>query len=645
MLTSRLRPRAPARDALLLGPGSLRGPLATTGLVVVVGLVVMVLFGQQYAGSVIILAFTYAIVTAGMAVQIGFSQQIAFSQSVFMGLGAYGVALLNAHASMSSLVAAPVVTVGAGLAALLLGSVVTRVSGLALAVATIMLPLLATGYVSSANYLGGSVGMPLTSNLWSGATPGATVVGDGIVTVLVLGIVVFAATRILSSDIGLELYVLGVDERTAAAMGVPTARRKLELFVLGSMFAALGGAVYAGTQLFVPATLVSPTAELSLLMMLFVGGRRSILGAVVGALAIQYLSGASNWVSNNILVVEGVLITVVLLVDPEGLAGIVATLTARVRARLAGSGVVADTPGTGAPAALAGPARPYPAGAPDEPGETAEAAAPAPDHRASEFGRTWAARAGGADRAGTPLLECAGIDKDYGGLQVLDKVALTLPTRGLFGLCGPNGAGKSTLLGVIGGSISPSAGRVLLDGADVTRLAPQQRFHLGVSRTFQAVHLIHGRSVLDNVAVSCLGARRPGIAAGIVRSRLAEARDRAAQALDYLDMGALSGQEVSGLTLENQRMVEFARAIAAKPRLLLLDEPTSGLSEPQRERLKDVLRTVGEMTCVLLVEHDLGLVAQMSEKIYVLATGGLVFEGSPDEFRQSEVVNSLLVGL
>jgi branched-chain amino acid transport system permease protein len=592
---------------------------------------VMLLFGQQYAGSVIILAFTYAIVTAGMAVQIGFSQQIAFSQAVFMGLGAYGVALLNAHTGMSSLLAAPVVTVGSGLVALLLGSVVTRVSGLALAVATIMLPLLATGYVSSANYLGGSVGMPLTSNLWSGATPGATVVGDGIVTVAVLGIVVFAATRILSSDIGLELYVLGVDERTAAAMGVPTPRRKLELFVLGSMFAGLGGAVYAGTQLFVPATLVSPTAELSLLMMLFVGGRRSILGAIVGALAIQYVSGASSWVSNNILVVEGVLITVVLLVDPEGLAGIAASLTARVRGRPAGGAVVAD-------AAVAA-----------EPGVPAEAAAPAAGRQASDFGRTWAdragGRAGGADRPGAPLLECAGIDQDYGGLQVLDKVTLALPARGIFGLCGPNGAGKSTLLGVIGGSISASGGRVLLGGADVTRMAPQQRFHLGVSRTFQAVHLIHGRSVLDNVAVSCLGAHRPGIAAGIVRSRLAEARDKAAEALDYLGMGALSGQEVSGLTLESQRMVEFARAIAPKPRLLLLDEPTSGLSEPQRDRLKEVLRTVGEMTCVLLVEHDLSLVAQISEKIYVLATGGLVFEGTPDEFRQSEVVNSLLVGL
>jgi branched-chain amino acid transport system permease protein len=635
MVISRLRPRTPARAARLARQPSPRGPFATTALVVIVGLLVMLLFAQQYAGSVFILAFTYAIVTAGMAVQIGFSQQIAFSQSVFMGLGAYGVALLNAHTGLSSLLAAPVVMVASGLVALLLGSVVTRVSGLALAVATIMLPLIAVGYVSSANYLGGSVGMPLTSNLWSASTPGATVAGDGFVTVLILGIVVFVAARILASDIGLELYVLGVDERTAAALGVPTARRKLELFVLGSMFAALGGAVYAGTQLFVPATLVNPTAELSLLMMLFVGGRRSVLGAVIGALVIQYLSGVSNWVSDNILVVEGVLITVVLLADPEGLAGIAASLTARLR-RL-------------------GRAASAPAGPADEPatGDGAEnggavavaASGTAADHRASEFGRTWAAGVGGAEQPGTPLLECVAIDKEYGGLRVLDQVTLALPARGLFGLCGPNGAGKSTLLGVIGGSISPSGGRVLLDGADVTRLQPQQRFHLGVSRTFQAVHLIQGRTVLDNVAVSCLGARRPGIAVGIVRSRLAEARERAREALDYLGMGGLSGQEVSGLTLESQRMVEFARAIAPKPRLLLLDEPTSGLSEPQRDRLRGVLRTVAEMTCVLLVEHDLGLVAQISEKIYVLATGGLVFEGSPDEFRSSEVVNSLLVGL
>ncbi|MBV9854645.1 MAG: ATP-binding cassette domain-containing protein, partial [Streptosporangiaceae bacterium] len=231
----------------------------------------------------------------------------------------------------------------------------------------------------------------------------------------------------------------------------------------------------------------------------------------------------------------------------------------------------------------------------------------------------------------------------YGGLTVLDGVALGVPARGLFGLCGPNGAGKSTLLGIIGGSVAPSRGRVLLDGADVTRLPPQQRFHLGVGRTFQAVHLVRGRSVLDNVAVSCLSSHHASIVSRVARSRLADARDRAAQTLRGLGMAAMSGRDVSSLTLENQRMVELARAIAPGPRLLLLDEPASGLSERQRQRLAELLRELGEMTCVLLVEHDLDLVAQVSHRIFVLSGGRLIFDGAPGDFRASPIVSSLLV--
>jgi branched-chain amino acid transport system permease protein len=632
--------------------------LGSSGLVAVAGVIVVLVFGQQYAGSVFVLALCYAIVTAGMAVQLGFSQQIVFSQCVFMGAGAYGVALLNTHFALPVLLATPIVMAGAALAALLLGSIVTRASGLALAVATLMLPLIATGYVSSAGYLGGSVGAPLTGNLWNGSSTESIAVGNGLITVAVLAVVVFVASRILASDIGLELYVLGVDERTAAAMGVRTPRRKLELFVLGSVLAALGGAVYAGTQLFVPATLVDPTAELALLIMLFVGGRRSVLGAVAGALVIQYLYGASSWVSVNILIIEGVLLTAVLLVDPEGLAGILATLATltrrlrplRLRPRL--SPLMPADPRPPAPSPSA-PASATPSTPPTLPTPPTPSVPATPPTSAPQPAR-WSIgphingpmdhRAGGPE-AGAPLLECTGLGKDYGGLTVLDDVTLALPARGLFGLCGPNGAGKSTLLGIVGGSISASRGRVLLDGADVTRLPPQQRFGLGVSRTFQAVHLIPGRTVLDNVAVACLTSHRSAIVTRIARSGLAQARAIAAQTLDRLGMAAISGRDVATLTLESQRMVELARAIAPRPRLLLLDEPASGLSEEQRQRLGDLLREFGEMTCVLLVEHDLDLVAQLSQRIFVLAGGRLVFDGGPADFRASPTVNSLLVGL
>jgi ABC-type branched-subunit amino acid transport system ATPase component/ABC-type branched-subunit amino acid transport system permease subunit len=655
-------------SALSSFPGARRVPRGgvPTAVVLIAGVLIVLAYGQQYTGSVFVLSACYAIVTAGMAVQIGFSQQIAFSQSVFMGVGAYGVAMLNTHFNMPVLLATVIVMVGAALAALLLGSAVTRASGLALAVATLMLPLIAVGYVSASGYLGGAVGAPLTGQLWPSSASSTTVatVGGGLIVIVLLALAVFIAARILSSDIGLELFVLGVDERTAAALGVRTPRRKLELFVLGCVFAALGGAVYAGTQQFVPETLVDPTAELALLIMLFIGGRRSVIGAVVGALVIQYLQGASNWVSVNILVVEGLLLTVVLLVDPEGLAGIVTTGVAWLRRKTSPAGAgAAEAGAAGARTAEAHAAEAHAAEAHAAEAHAAEAHAAESGAARSESAVAVGDMPGGLSRislssvlagdatgqgaAGArtaTLLDVRGVFKEYGGLSVLDDVSITLPERGLFALCGPNGAGKSTLLNVIGGSVPPSAGEVVLSGTDITRRPPNERFYQGISRTFQAVHLIKGRTVLDNVAVACLTSHTSSIVTRIGRSRLDAARAKAARTLADLGMAHLAGREVSSLTLETQRMVELARALAPNPRLLLLDEPASGLSEEQRQRLATLLVTLAERTCVLLVEHDLALVAQVSERIFVLSGGRLVFDGGPADFRSSPVVNSLLVG-
>ena len=281
-------------------------------------------------------------------------------------------------------------------------------------------------------------------------------------------------------------------------------------------------------------------------------------------------------------------------------------------------------------------------------GPTARAEAVA--RRASDASDPTLDQGDGASAAPSPargetLLEVRGIGKEYGGLTVLDDVSLSLPSHGLFGLCGPNGAGKSTLLNVIGGSVRAARGQVLLNGTDIGRRPPHERFDLGISRTFQAVHLVKGRTVLDNVAVSCLASHHASIVTRITRSHLADARAKAATALRDLGLAGIQDREVSSLTLEAQRMVELARAMAPGPRLLLLDEPASGLSEEQRRRLAVTLSQLATRTCVLLVEHDLDLVAQVSERIFVLGQGRLVFAGDPEGFRASPVVTSLLVGL
>jgi branched-chain amino acid transport system permease protein len=616
------------RDAGLQQTASQRGPLMSTAVVLVGGVIVTGFFSASYFGSVVVLALTYAIVTAGMAVQIGFSQQVVFSQSVFMGFGAYGVAVLNANAGVPSLLAAAIITLASGLVAFVLGKAVSRASGLALAVATLLFPLIGFGYLSTANWLGGSIGMPLTGNLWPG---GSSNVANGLLTVVILAGVVYATTRLLASDVGLEVYVLGVNEGTAASMGVRTARRKLELFILGSMLASLGGAVYAGTQLFVPPTLVQTTAELSLLIMLFVGGRRSVLGAVLGAVAIEYFSGISNFVSIHILLIEGVLITVVLLIEPEGLAGIAGQLWRRLSPLLTVGRRAAPTVISPVPA--------------DDESVGAGSHGAAREQQVAAFRQYFAESHAASTSETSALLECSGVDKEYGGLKVLENVDLAIPDRGIFGLCGPNGAGKTTLLNIIAGSVAPSAGRVSLNGEDITDELPWNRFRRGMSRTFQAVRLIPDRTVVDNVAVACLQSHESTLVRGIVASGLAEAREEAMRTLEYLGMRGMAQREVASLTMEMQRMVELARAMASRPMLLLLDEPASGLSAPQRERLTEVLRSIGEFTCVLLVEHDLALVASVAQRIFVLSSGLVVFDGDPDAFRESELVSSLLIGV
>jgi branched-chain amino acid transport system permease protein len=617
-----------------LGSGRLQTPLLESGFVLAVAVIIILVYSKQYFGGVFILALTYAVVTVGMAVQIGYSQQVAFSQAVFMGVGAYGVALLNTKEGIPSVFAAIIVTIGGAILATIVGSVVSKARGLALPVATIMFPLIAAGYVGGANYLGGAIGLPLTGNLWPWGSSNAITIGNGIIVAAVVALSVFFASRTLTSQVGLELFILGINEATAAAMGVVTSRRKLELFVTGSTLATLGGALYAGSQLFVPQTIVTAGAQLSLLLMLFIGGRRSVVGAVVGAFAIEYFSGISNFISIHILLIEGALVTIILLIEPEGLAGIAQRVRTQV---LRGAEMLRGRP-TVAAVAQAGSDLDDD-DAPSIAGASIIVKRTGRSDFGAELGNRWSQQGSDAE-----LLVVDDLVMRFGGLQVLDHVSISLPSTGIFGLCGPNGAGKSTLLNIIGGSLPPSSGRIQLGDQDVTHRPAHEHFALGVSRTFQAVHLVPGRSAWENVAVACLSSNHQSLFRGVVDTGMPAAMEKAEAALEFLGLSELRDREVTSLTLEGQRMVELARAIAPEPRLLLLDEPASGLSESQREALKSTLRSVSSITSILLVEHDLHMVAEIAQKIFVLVTGRVLFEGDGQEFYASELVQSALIG-
>jgi branched-chain amino acid transport system permease protein len=609
------------------------GPLASAVAVGAIGTIVLFVLNGNYYDSVFEVAICYSIVVVGMVLQIGYTAQLAFSQSVFMGFGAYGVAVLNLKFGWNVPLAGVAVLAVALLLSALIGVVCTRAPGFSLALATLFFSAIAIGFVGASNYLGATTGLGGIGEIWTGGSFTLTLELSGLVAVVFLGGCMFVCGRIMNSTIGLELALLASDERMASSLGVITPRRKLEVFVLASGIATLGGVVYAGTQTFVGPDSFNQGAELSLLLILFLGGRRNLWGAVIAAVGIEYLSGTNNWIEMHLLIVEGVLFTLILLYAPNGVITLPGRLIRLVASKLSVRSRIAKGPGAAAPFGVA-------AIDPDEV-RTASARSVAAGKRLTEQREPSMT----PDASEQARLECRHLTKRFGGVVAVDDVTLAIRGFGIHAICGPNGAGKSTLFELVAGGHGPDDGQVLIDGVDVTRSPPYERAQLGIARTLQSVRLMGGRTVLDNVAVAALDSHRAFLSHAVVHSDLRQARERAREAIGRVGIGRLASSQVGQMTLEGQRMVELARAIVARPRLLMLDEPASGLGSAQRTRLAEILVELGSETTIVLVEHDLQMVAQISSEVFVLIDGQLRFTGDAEGFLHSEVVRTELMGL
>jgi branched-chain amino acid transport system permease protein len=504
--------------------------------------------------------------------------------------------------------------------------------GFSLALATLFFSAIAIGFVGASNYLGATTGLGGISEIWVGGSFTLTLELSGLVAVVLLGGCMFVCWRVMNSAIGLELALLASDERMASALGVITPRRKLEVFVLASGIATLGGVLYAGTETFVGPDSFNQGAELSLLLILFLGGRRNLWGAVIAAVGIEFLSGTNSWIEGHLLIVEGVLFTLILLYAPDGAI----TLPGRL-ARLVTSGLPVRSKTNQEPRA----ASPFGLAALDP---DAERGASAPSVARGERSPGQRELTTG-EASEQPRLECRHLTKRFGGVVAVDDVSLAIRGFGIHAICGPNGAGKSTLFELVAGGHHPDEGQILIEGVDVTRLPPYERAQLGIARTLQSVRLMAGRSVLDNVAVAALDSHRTFLSHALVHSDLREARERARGAIGRVGIAHLADSQVGQMTLEGQRMVELARAIVARPRLLMLDEPASGLGSAQRTRLAEILLDLGRETTIVLVEHDLRMVAQISSEVFVLIDGQLRFNGDAYGFLHSEIVRAELMGL
>jgi branched-chain amino acid transport system ATP-binding protein len=239
----------------------------------------------------------------------------------------------------------------------------------------------------------------------------------------------------------------------------------------------------------------------------------------------------------------------------------------------------------------------------------------------------------------------------FGGLKVLDRVGMTVERGTVCGLVGPNGAGKTSLFNCVSGHYRPDSGSIRLDGTDTLRLAPHQLAPLGVTRTFQHPWLDPGATVLDNVLVGGHTRSRGGplsLALRLPPVRRDEARLRrhAMELLGYLDLAGSAWRPAGSLPFGSAKRVEIARALLAEPRLLMLDEPVSGVAHEEVDALAGlVTRLRGEMgLTILLVEHHMGVVSAVTDKVVALVEGRKVAEGSAAQVRQDPAVVEAYLG-
>jgi branched-chain amino acid transport system ATP-binding protein len=250
-----------------------------------------------------------------------------------------------------------------------------------------------------------------------------------------------------------------------------------------------------------------------------------------------------------------------------------------------------------------------------------------------------------------PLLEVSQLSLRFGGVTALHEVGFAVERGSMAAIIGPNGAGKTSLLNCISGVYRPQRGSIRFDGADVTRLPPAARTRRGIARTFQNIALFRGMTVLENLMVGRHIHQRTGTLVGGLyygRGRREEIRERerVEEIIDFLEIQAVRKQVVHTLPYGLQKRVELGRALALDPRLLLLDEPMAGMNAEEKEDMARYVLDVNQErgTTIVMIEHDMGVVMDLSDRVVVLSFGEKIADGAPEEVQRNQQVQNAYLG-
>jgi branched-chain amino acid transport system permease protein len=596
------------------------------------GAVVLLLavpYGVTYYGIHIVnLVLIFIMLAVGLSLVLGYAGQVNLAQAAFFGMGAYASAVLTVKVGLGYWAAFPLSIVAAGVLGLLVGLPSLRVQSHYLGIVTLGLAVAFSAILVNASFTGQAVGLPGLPVPPLGGVDLSDEYNYYYLLLAAAGVLFALALLMVRTELGRRFQAMRDDALAAAHMGVEVPAYRMVAFVIAAGYAGVAGALYAGLIRYVSPDTFNLGIMFLLLAMVIVGGRDNIWGAALGATVLLIVREQFVDLQKYQQVAYGLLIVGMVVVAPEGLAGLVRRAWIRAKRAIPGAQVTAveaeraldetEVSGLGVDEGLA-PGTPLALVA-DE---------PKPDS--------------------VPALEVDAVSKRFKGLRALDDVSLSVSAGAIHGIVGPNGSGKTTLFNIATGVYGPTSGEVRAFGERVSGRAAYRICGRGVARTFQALRLFRSLTVRENVMVALDRARptslwRYLLAPWTFRARERELRARADELLGRFRLSRVADFRATNLPYGQQRLVEIARAMATEPRVLLLDEPAAGLSSAEMNDLRQLVKRIrdGGVT-VVLIEHNMGLVMTLCDRVTVLASGRVLAEGTPEHVtRDPEVIETYL---